>query len=183
MFVRLPTLFAMFGALWLGSLAACDAAPAQGRPGVRDAPRAADLRSTAVQSALLDAGRVLWTRGFAPIGDERRGFVVSLASLVQTAALRSGRCYVAVGAGSAALASIALTLHDSEGAPVAEAPRASGARPALRFCPPQSGTFYLAARAASGSGIVGLRVFEGPGGLEVRVDDLFRSDADADGRP
>jgi hypothetical protein len=173
----------MLGAAWLGSIAACDAAPAHGRPAVREAPRAAELRSSAVQAALLEAGRVLRTRGFAPVGDEQRGFVVSRGSLVQTAPLRSGSCYVAVGAGSTAVASLELTLHDSEGTPVAEAPRSSGARPALRFCPPQSGTFYLAARAAIGSGIVGLRMFEGPGGLEVRVDDLFPPVPAADGRP
>jgi hypothetical protein len=173
----------MLVAAWLGSVAACDAAPARGRPTVREAPRAAELRSCAVQAALRDAGRVLRTRGFAPSGDELRGFVLSGASLVRAEPLRSGSCYVAIGAGSAALASLELTLHDSEGAPVAEAPRTSGARPALRFCPPQSGTFYVAARAARGSGIVALRLFEGPGGLEVRVDDVFSSEAAADGHP
>jgi len=173
----------MIGALWLASLAACDATPARGRPAVQEAPRAVELRSSAVQTALLAAGRALRTRGFAPLGDEQRGFVVSRASIVHAAPLRSGRCYVAVGAGSVAIAALELTLHDSEGASVAEAPRAVGARSALRFCPPQSGTFYLAARAASGSGIVALRFFEGPGGLEVRVDDLFAAGADPDGTP
>jgi hypothetical protein len=174
---------AMMGVLWLVTLAACDATPARGRPAAREAPRAAELRSGAVQAAFLAAGRALRTRGFAPIGDEQRGFVVSRASVVHAAPLRSGRCYVAVGAGSAAIAALELTLHDSEGASVAEAPRTAGARSALRYCPPQSGTFYLAARAASGSGIVALRVFEGPGGLEVRVDDLFAASPDPDGTP
>ena len=161
----------------VGALAACEAAPARGRSAMREAPRAAELRSTVVQEALRTAGQVLRTRGFAPVGDEQRGFVVTRGALVHAQPMRSGSCYVAIGAGSAALTSVDLTLHDSDGAPVAEAARPSGARPALRFCPPQSGTFYLAARAVNGSGIVALRSFEGPGGLEVRVDDVFGAPA------
>jgi len=153
--------------------ASCDASPASGHIATREAPRAAELRSTRVRESIEGAARVLRTRGYSPAGEERRGFVVERASLVEELPMRTGSCYVAIGSGSAALSALELALHDSDGAAVAHEDGPTDARAALRFCPPHSGTYYLAARAVTGSGIVALRVFEGPSGLDVRVDDLF----------
>lgn len=155
------------------STLACDASPASGKGATREAPRAAELRSAVVRGAIDTATRALRTRGYSATGEELRGFVVERASLVEELPMRSGSCYVAIGAGSAALTSLELALHDSDGAPVAQEDGLLDARAALRFCPPHSGTYYLAARSAAGNGIVALRVFEGPSGLDVRVDDLF----------
>lgn len=153
--------------------AACDASPASGKTSAREAPRAAELRSAPVRAAIDTAARALRTRGYSPSGEERRGFVVERASLVDELQMQSGSCYVAIGAASVALTGLELALHDSDGAPVALDEGGTDARPSLRFCPPHSGTYYLAARSVAGSGIVALRVFEGPSGLDVRVDDLF----------
>ena len=152
---------------------ACDASPAQGGTATREAPRAAELRSATVRAAIDAAARVLRTRGYSPTREERRGFVVERTALIDELPMRTGSCYVAIGAGSAALTSLELALHDSDGAAVAHGAAPATSRAALQFCPPHSGTYYLAARAASGDGIVALRIFEGPSGLDVRVDDLF----------
>jgi hypothetical protein len=168
-----PWTLVLVGLAATAGLNGCDASPASGKSAAREAPRAAELRSAVVREAIDGATRALRTRGYSPAGEERRGFVVERASLVDELPMQSGTCYVALGAASAALTRLELALHDSDGAPVAGDDVPSGARAALRFCPPHSGTYYLAARAAAGNGIVALRVFEGPSGLDVRVDDLF----------
>ena len=152
---------------------ACEASPASGKSATREAPRAAELRSARVREAVDAAARVLRTRGYSPTGEEQRAFVVERASLVHELPLRSGSCYVAMGAASAALTALDLVLHDSDGAPVAHDDGPPDASAALRFCPPHSGTYSLVARSSAGNGIVAVRVFEGPRGLDVRIDDLF----------
>lgn len=173
--MRTRTLYtlALFGLAASAGPLACDTSSAHGRGAAHEAPRAAELRSAVVRTAIDAATRALRTRGYAPTGEERRGFLLERASLVEEVPMRSGTCYVAIGAASSALTSLELAVHDSDGARVAEEDGHVGARAALRFCPPSSGTYYLAARSIAGNGIVALRVFDGPSGLDVRVDDLF----------
>lgn len=166
---------------WLGAMAVfvaavggagCDdGAEAAEAPAVK---RAADFRSEGVDEALDAAGRVVRTRGFARDGEPWRGFLVHQDSEVNDASMRAGTCYVVAGAASSALRELDLRVFDSDGAEVAQ-DALTGGRAALEYCPAQSGTYYVAARAVAGSGLFGVRRFQGPSGLDVRVDDLFRA--------
>lgn len=123
--------------------------------------------------AVLDAGeRVLRTRGFEDEGGQWRGFLVAHGSEVRTATMHSGACYAISAAGSTALEELDLRVFDGDGGEVAR-DRMTGSEAALHYCPPQSGTFYVAVRAADGSGLFGVRRYTGPTGLGVRLDDLF----------
>lgn len=139
------------------------------------APLAAEFRSSRVDLALADASQVVQTRGFTDRGDEWRGFLLEQAADVHELRMRSGTCYVVLAAGTSALRELDLRLFDSEGSDIAQ-DDARGAAAALRFCPPQSGTYYVAARASAGTGLFGARTFRGPAGLEIRMDDLFRGE-------
>jgi hypothetical protein len=176
---RLPfaglALFALAGA-------ACNASPASGTATPPPGPTpAADFRSPHVQATLDHAARLLRTRGYTPDGTESRSFVVQHGTQVAPAPLRTGNCYVLVAAGSRAIGSLELAVYDGEGAKVAEPVGADAAHghAALRFCPPQSGGYWATVRAVDGSGLVALRRFRGPTGLELRLDDLVRDAAEA----
>lgn len=138
--------------------------------------RAAEFRSASVQQAMDAASSLVRTRGFAGTGEEWRGFLVEHASDVRDLPMRAGTCYVVIGAGSAAMRELNLRVFDSDGGEAAH-DVTSGHLAALRFCPSQSGTYYVAAHASAGSGIFEVRAFRGPTGLEIRIDDIFREAA------
>lgn len=154
----------------VGLLAACGQASREAPP---DPPRAAEFRSPAVQQAIEAASAVVQTRGFATLGEEWRGFLVDHASDVRAVPMRSGTCYVALAAASSAVRELNLRVFDSDGGEVVH-DGTSGPLAALRFCPSQSGTYYVAVHASSGSGLFEVRTFRGPTGLEIRIDDVFR---------
>ncbi len=87
--------------------------------------------------------------------------------------MRTGRCYVVMAMGSSALRELDLRVHDGEGNEVAQDSR-DGAFSALRYCPPQSGMYFVVAKAMEGSGLFSVRRFRGPTGLEIRLDDVYR---------
>jgi hypothetical protein len=155
--------------LLLFAVAGCFGAEAEERAPVR---RAADFRSDAVGRVLDEAGRAVRTRGFAADGEEWRGFVVEHSTEVHDVSLRTGSCYVVIGAGSAALSELDLRVHDGEGGDVSRDAIPGGAA-ALRFCPPRTGTYYVSVRAGTGSGLFAVRRFRGPSGLPVQLDELF----------
>lgn len=138
------------------------------------ARRASEFRSERVERALDDASEVVRTRGFAADGDERRAFLVRHDTDVSELSMRTGTCYVIVASGSSALRDLDLRIFDSEGAEVAQDGRVGGSA-AVQYCPSQAGSYYVAVRAASGSGLFAMRRFVGPTGLEIRLDDLFGS--------
>ena len=139
------------------------------------AERAADFRADAVNRSLEAASAVVRTRGFAAGGDPWRGFLVEHQAGVEEAPMRAGTCTVVLAAASAALRELHLGIYDADGATVAEA-KGPG-RAAARYCPSQSGTYYVAVRAAAGNGLFQVRRFRGPTGLDVRLDDVFREEA------
>lgn len=130
--------------------------------------RAADFQSAELDRGLEEASEVVRTRGFTIQGDPWRGFLVDRGTSVEEVSLRNGVCYVVVAVGSPALQRIELTVYDSDGA---ETARSGPQVTALRVCPPQSGIYFIAMRA-SGSGLFAARRFQGPAGLDIRLDDL-----------
>lgn len=157
------------------SLAACDADSPVGA--VSDGPgRAAEFRSAAVTEAVSAAAEVVQTRGFAPTDGGHRGFLVEDTAEASEASMRSGSCYVALAAGSAALRELELAVYDADGVEVATDAH-TGPHAAVLFCPTQTGIYYLTLRASAGSGLYELRTFRGPTGLTIGVDDLFREPA------
>lgn len=154
------------------ALAACGeaAAPDAGVP----APSADEFRSPRVDATLESASRVIRTRGFTPDGEVARGFLLEQATEVSSVPMRAGSCYVALAVGSAALRELDLRVFDADGAEVARDAE-QGSLAALRFCPAQNGAYFVAVRAAAGSGLYAARAFRGPTGLSFRVDDVLRS--------
>jgi hypothetical protein len=136
--------------------------------------RATEFRSSRVESVLEEASRIVRTRGFAPEASEWRGFVVEQGTEVRSFGMRTGNCYVVLAAGSAALREIDLRIFDGDGAEVARDGE-QGSLAVIRHCPAQNGTYYLAVRAAVGSGLFAVREFRGPTGLPFRVDDVLRA--------
>jgi len=163
--------FAFSAAIALVGLGGCDPAVADEAPPTR---RADEFRSEGVAETLERAGTVLQTRGFSPDGDPWRGFLVDQGSQVTEVSLSTGSCYVVIAAGSTSLRELDLRLFDGDGTEVAQDAQ-TGPGTALRYCPPHSGTHYVAALATAGTGLFGVRRFVGPTGLEVRTDDLFRA--------
>jgi hypothetical protein len=137
-------------------------------------PRADEFRSARVEQIVEEASRVVRTRGFAGEGEEWRGFLVEQATDVRSLGMRTGSCYVVVGAGSSALRELELRIFDGDGAEVAREAE-PGSVAALHFCPAQNGTYFLAARAPAGSGLFAIRGFRGPTGLAFRVEDVLRA--------
>lgn len=171
--VVLSSLLTLLAQLAVGGAAAgCDGDVAAEGP--VEAPRhAAEFRSEQVRTVLDAAGQAIQTRGFASADDEWRGFLVEQGSAADEAALRGGTCYVFLGAGSDALRELDLRVFDSDGSEVSQdAQHGPGA--ALQYCPPHAGTYYVAALATSGTGLFAVRRYQGPTGLDLRLDDLFR---------
>lgn len=158
-------------ALALALATACDEpAEAASAPEER---RAAEFRSERVAAALDVADARVRTRGFTADSDEDfRGFLTERASTTDEAPMRSGNCYVVLGAGTPALRELDLRIFDSDGAEVAHDAN-TGRVAAAQYCPAQSGMYYLAAQATAGAGLFAVRRFRGPTGLDVRLDDLF----------
>lgn len=142
------------------------------------APRAAEFRSARVDSMLESVSRVVRTRGFATEGEAWRGFLLEQGTELSPAPLRTGSCYVVAAVGSSALRELDLRIFDGDGAEVARDGE-QGSIAVARFCPAQNGTYYVASRAAAGSGLYSTRVFRGPTGLSLRVEDVLRAVAPA----
>ena len=139
-----------------------------------EAPRAAsEFRSSRVGAAIDAASALVRTRGFAAVESDWRGFLVEHSSDVRSVPMRSGTCYVAIAAASDGVRDLSLRVFDSDGGEVMS-DGATGPLAALRFCPSQSGPYYVAAVASAGSGLFEVRTFRGPTGLEIRMDDVFR---------
>jgi hypothetical protein len=136
-------------------------------------PRAAEFRSSRVQEAVEAASDIVQTRGFAAMGEHWRGFLVEHDSDVREQPMRAGTCYLVLGAASSAMRELNLRVFDSDGGEVVQ-DGTDGSMAALRFCPSQSGTYYVAVHASAGSGLFEVRTFRGPTGLDIRIDDLFR---------
>lgn len=123
--------------------------------------------STALEERLDVAAERARARGFSPEEGVWRGFIVNRGSAVHEVSLQSGACHLFVAAGSEAIEAFDMVVYDSTGS---EASRSSGT-PALRICPSQSGVYFVALRA-TGSGLYSVRRFQGPAGLDLRLDDL-----------
>ena len=153
---------------------ACEGAEAEPTP----PRRAAEFRSDVVDAALEQGSELVRTRGFQELGEPWRGFLVDRGSDVDQVSLRSGSCYVVLGVASEAVRSLELALYDSDGAEVdrqvaaRDAERAELGASALHYCPPRSGTYFVAVRSV-GSGLFAVRRFEGPTGLDVRLEGLL----------
>ena len=157
-------------ALSLVALLGCDGAAAE-EP-TPAPPRADEFHSERLEQVLDTAGRMVRTRGFERSGEDARGFLVDRDSRVREVAMKAGTCYVMLGAASAALRELDLRVYDADGGEVAQDGQ-TGARAAVRYCPAQSGTYYLAVRASAGSGLYAVRKYAGPTGLDIRLDDVF----------
>lgn len=155
----------------LGVSLACDEG-ASASPPPPAPPHAADFRSAGVDAALDAAGQVLRTRGFARDGEAWRGFVVGQSAQVSDVAMSAGTCHVVVAAGSSALRELDVHVFDADGSNLAQ-DASTGGRAVVRFCPSQSGTYYVAVRATAGSGLFGAVRYTGPTGLDIRLDDVF----------
>lgn len=123
---------------------------------------------------MQEASEVLRTRGFAEMGTPRRGFLVEQAADVSEQAMRAGTCYVLLAAASTAMRELTIRVFDSDGGEVVQ-DTTTGPQAALRYCPVQSGTHFATAEASAGTGLFELRWFRGPTGLDIRIDDLFRT--------
>jgi len=167
---------------WALALAACAAPPDGGGGGEDDGPpvradspeppRAASYVSAPLERELAHAAQVVETRGYAAKGPPWRGFLVQQSPSTRALRLRSGQCIVVAAAASPAVRELDLRVFDADGGEVGQDALA-GRSSALRFCPSQSGTYYLVARATAGNGLFTSRRFVGPSGLEIRVDDIF----------
>lgn len=167
-----------------GSLAlhACSSSAATERSDAERRRTSAPLYASArLDEQLSEAADALRTRGFTDDGSVVRSFVVEHAAHVTEAPLRTSSCYIVAAVGSSAMRALSLQIYDSDGLEVASSDGVSP-RVALRYCPAQSGTYYVSARAATGSGLVALRRFRGPTGIAVRVDDVFRDAVPAEPR-
>lgn len=136
--------------------------------------RAVDFRSPRVEVTLEAASRLVRTRGFASERDPWRGFLLEQASEVHPMPMRTGNCYVVIGVGSTAMRELELRVFDTDGAEVARDGE-HGPIAALRFCPAQNGTYYVASRASAGSGIYAARDFRGPAGLAFPLEDVLQA--------
>lgn len=136
-------------------------------------PRAAEYRSARVEEAVDAASEVVRTRGFSTRDDAFRGFLVEHAADVREKPMRSGTCYVVLAAGSSAIRELDVRIYDSDGVEAVQ-DGDDGPMAALRFCPAQSGIYYVTVRASAGSGLYEVRTFRGPTGLDIRTDDIFR---------
>ncbi len=137
-------------------------------------PRALEFRSPRVEATLEAASRLVRTRGFASERDPWRGFLLEQASDVHSISMRTGSCYVVIGVGSTALRELELRVFDSDGAEVARDGE-HGPIAALRFCPAQNGTYFVASRASAGSGLYAARDFRGPTGLALSLEDVLQA--------
>lgn len=133
--------------------------------------RAADYRSESVEQGLDEALRAAQTRGFSAEDDTYRGFVLEGSVEVREVTMAAGSCYAMLGAGSTGVRRLDLTLYLADGSEAARG-EGHGRVGALLYCPVHAGTYYVAVRAAAGTGLYGLRLAHGPTGLDVTAADL-----------
>ena len=160
-------------------IASCEGAAAA--PARLEEGAATDFHSDALENTLASALDLLQTRGFELDGPPLRTFLVERDAHVQETPLRRGRCYVFAAVASSAITQLSIQLFDSDGTSAAEESVEAGEAATL-FCPSDSGRYFLAITALAGNGLVTARRLHGPRGLDVRVDDLFRSREEAAGR-
>lgn len=141
-------------------------------PSGEDSLPAAEYRSASVDEGLDATLRAAQTRGFSPDGDVTRGFLLEGSVDVHEVALAAGSCYAVLAAGSTGLREIDLALYLADGSEGAR-DGATGRSAALLYCPVHGGTYYLTLRASAGNGLFGVRVANGPTGLDVTATDLL----------
>ncbi len=128
--------------------------------------------SEVLETDLQAVAQRVEARGFREVEAAAwRGFLVDRTTEVEELEMRANACHVFVAAGSEAIEAFEMRVFDSEGREVA-----LNVGHALRFCPAQSGLYFLGLRA-QGSGLFSLRRFRGPTGLDLRLDDLNAQDA------
>lgn len=160
---------AVFMALLL-SQTGCDGRPPEDLP--RQKAPNVEFFSAKVNRRLLHVNQALRTRGFTELDEPWRGFLVEQVPSVRELRLKARRCYVVAAVTSEGAQSVQIWLMDSEGADAmhgVSAHRGAG----LRYCPTQSGTFYVVTRSSAGHGLVAEQAFSGPTGLEVNLAALF----------
>ena len=147
------------------------------------APRSArDFYSVPLESALDRVAGRLVTRGFTPEGERHRGFLVEGTSSSAPLSMRSGECSILVLETSGALGELVLRVHGPDGGELARN-AGRGGHAALRYCPPNTGTYYVTYTARRGSGLYCAAAFRGPNGIEMDLAGLFPQPATADVEP
>ena len=86
--------------------------------------------------------------------------------------MRAGRCYTFVAAASTGIVDLDVIVFDAEGGEVARDTTAAS-RVATRLCPPQTGTYHVAVRAAQGNGVFAMRWYEGAPGTGGSTSDVW----------
>ncbi len=155
-----------------------DAEPRDEPPRIRPA---AEYRSDRVDEALDHAVRKLQTRGATSRGEEARGFLAPRATHVADLSLASDECEVVLASATPALRDLELRAYDSDGNEIAR-DEAQGPNACLELCASHAGTFYVVARAASGTGLFAARRLLAPTGVDVRCNDVFDT-TEADREP
>ncbi|NOY91814.1 MAG: hypothetical protein GXP55_11510 [Deltaproteobacteria bacterium] len=141
---------------------------------------ARDFYAAPLEAALDDVAERLVTRGFTPEGERVRGFLVEGTAGSTPLALRSGECSVVVLEASGALVETVLRVHGPEGGELARSAGGPG-HAALRYCPVNTGSYYISYSARRGSGLYALASFRGPNGIELDLAALFpESSAEAE---
>jgi hypothetical protein len=147
-------------------------------PSEAEPPRAeAEFVSPTLEGRMATVAAAIEQRGFAGADEPLRAFLVERSSSVRTVSLPVDRCQVFVALGSSALQAIELGVFESGGTEVASARGTSSV--ALRYCPTLPGVHYVAVQARAGDGLIVARRFEGPGGIELELEDLFTPTAPA----
>ncbi|MEM9189179.1 MAG: hypothetical protein AAGF12_08390 [Myxococcota bacterium] len=154
--------------LFLLGLIACGESAEAKRPLARPAE---EFRSPRIEDALDQIAEKVQTRGFLSVEDHWRGFVVENTSSVHSVSLDEDQCYVIVANGSEELAELDLRIFAADGTELA-ADVEGGRGAALHYCPPHPGTHYLSVRATEGNGLFSVRRYQGPAGIDIRLDDL-----------
>lgn len=131
-----------------------------------------EMVSPRLEARLATAAAEAEERGFVPRGEVSRDFLVEKDSLVVSVTLPSERCQVVTAVASAGLRELSIGVYDSGGGEIASASK-PGAGLALRFCPDVPGMHYIAVRSVSGDGLVAVRRFEGPTGIDLDLEALF----------
>lgn len=167
------------GLVALCCVAACGAPSEESEAPPRSA---AEFLSPSLEGALDRVAERLSTRGFRPRGDRARGFLVEGGAASTSLPLQAGECTIVVVETSEALQEVVLRVHGADGA---ELSRNTGDdnHGALRYCPPNAGTYYVVSAARRGSGLYSLATFRGPNGIDMDLDSLFPVSAAASAEP
>ncbi len=115
-------------------------------------------------SVAIRLGRTLdrlRSRQMTPIGEPTVSRVLEGEASRRTALLEADHCYVAIARGEDSVRDIALYLLDPSGAEVARDLEKRD-EPRIEHCPEQTGTYVVQARAAEGSGEIGVALLLDP---------------------